>query len=171
MCENRRMSRVTGRFPIEAEEAWDAVDVYVDTINSVSVADMQMVSFDSSDIENPAYQLEIEMITEEMYVALMRHGKRYCDESEDLDFLYQVGMYHAITQVLEYLINEQDMRRDNMERSEIHFCVLAALEEAYQGNLEQDAEFFLEYLIDSGAPTRSETSSYAQEYQRQSNGE
>lgn len=151
MCENRRMSRVTGRYPIEVAEVWDAVDVYVETIHSASIADMEIVPFGREQIDDQFYQLEVAMITEEMYVALMRHGRRYTDQEEDLDFLYQMGMYTAVCESLEYMCNQDDVR-DTVERSELHFCVLAALENAYQGDLDQDCRYFLDKLIESGSP-------------------
>lgn len=154
MCQNRSMARVTARYPLSEQEIWDAVSMYVDTIHSISISDIEIVPFSRQDIASDSYQLAVECITEEMYASITYHGRKVYGngpDADNLDYMYQVGLHHVIIDVLEFLIDpEAQMRK--LDNSEMHFCVLAALEYAYQDDLHSDAGFFIRHMNLAGSP-------------------
>lgn len=145
MSQHRSMARITAKYPVNEAVVWDAMDAYSDRYVKSNFCTASFSQFDYEDICHPDFGLETIMLSQEMFVDVVRFGRVYVDELDDLDRLYQVGMYFLVTELLESIHSTSGMEG----LSSLHFSVLGALEESYSGSIHQDASVLLESMRSS----------------------
>ncbi len=145
ITEHRSMARITAKYPISESAVWDAMDAYSDAYIKSSLCQAAFTVFDYEDICDPGFGLETVILSQEMFVDVVRFGRLFVDDLYDLDRIYQVGMYFLVIEVLESIHATSSLEG----LSSLHFSVLAALEESYSGSIGQDASVFLESMRSS----------------------